>query len=92
MAYYWIWKTLTSFKTSQILAQEPSIKQVFFLVDRKDLDMQTYDEFNKFEPECVDFTNSTYRLVKSIEDSTKPLIITTIQKWLMQLIILGIQN
>lgn len=73
-------KTLTSFKTSQILAQEPSIKQVFFLVDRKDLDMQTYDEFNKFEPECVDFTNSTYRLVKSIEDSTKPLIITTIQK------------
>ena len=73
-------KTLTSFKTSQILANEPSIKQVFFLVDRKDLDTQTYDEFNKFEPECVDFTNSTYRLVKNIEDSTKPLIITTIQK------------
>lgn len=73
-------KTLTSFKTSQILANEPSIKQVFFLVDRKDLDTQTYDEFNKFEPECVDFNNSTYRLVKNIEDSTKPLIITTIQK------------
>ena len=64
-------KTLTSFKTSQILANEPSIKQVFFLVDRKDLDTQTYDEFNKFEPECVDFNNSTYRLVKNIEDSTK---------------------
>lgn len=73
-------KTLTSFKTSQILSQEPSIKQVFFLVDRKDLDTQTFDEFNKFEPECVDFTNSTYKLVKNIEDSTKPLIITTIQK------------
>lgn len=73
-------KTLTSFKTSQILANEPSIKQVFFLVDRKDLDTQTFDEFNKFEPDCVDFTNSTYRLVKNIEDSSKPLIITTIQK------------
>nr|WP_236784567.1 DEAD/DEAH box helicase family protein [Alteribacter salitolerans] len=29
-------KTLTSFKTSQILANEPSIKKVFFLVDRQD--------------------------------------------------------
>ena len=73
-------KTLTSFKASQILANEPDIKQVFFLVDRKDLDTQTYDEFNKFEPGSVDFTNSTYKLVKNIEDSSKPLIITTIQK------------
>ena len=31
-------KTITSFKTSQILSLEPSINQVFFLVDRKDLD------------------------------------------------------
>lgn len=73
-------KTLTSFKASQILANEPDIKQVFFLVDRKDLDTQTFDEFNKFEPGSVDFTNSTYKLVKDIEDSSKPLIITTIQK------------
>lgn len=73
-------KTLTSFKASQILANEPNIKQVFFLVDRKDLDTQTFDEFNKFEPGSVDFTNSTYRLVKNIQDSSKPLIITTIQK------------
>lgn len=73
-------KTLTSFKASQILANEPNIKQVFFLVDRKDLDTQTFDEFNKFEPGSVDFTNSTYKLVKNIQDSTKPLIITTIQK------------
>lgn len=73
-------KTLTSFKASQILANEPEIKQVFFLVDRKDLDTQTFDEFNKFEPGCVDFTNNTYQLVKNIQDSTKPLIITTIQK------------
>lgn len=73
-------KTLTSFKASQILAKEPDIKQVFFLVDRKDLDTQTFDEFNKFEPGSVDFTNNTYQLVKNIQDSTKPLIITTIQK------------
>ncbi len=73
-------KTITSFKTSQILALEPSIKQVFFLVDRKDLDKQTLDEFNKFDPGCVDMTNQTDKLIKQIKDSSKPLIITTIQK------------
>lgn len=73
-------KTITSFKTSQILSLESSINQVFFLVDRKDLDKQTLDEFNKFDPGCVDMTNETFKLVQQIKDSTKPLIITTIQK------------
>lgn len=73
-------KTITSFKTSQILALELSINQVFFLVDRKDLDKQTLDEFNKFDPGCVDMTNRTDKLIEQIKDSTKPLIITTIQK------------
>lgn len=73
-------KTITSFKTSQILSLEPSINQVFFLVDRKDLDKQTLDEFNKFDPGCVDMTNKTDKLIEQIKDSTKPLIITTIQK------------
>lgn len=73
-------KTLTSFKASQILSLEEKINQVFFLVDRKDLDKQTLDEFNKFEPGCVDMTNETYKLVEQIKDSTKNLIITTIQK------------
>ncbi|WP_163195243.1 type I restriction endonuclease subunit R [Clostridium thermarum] len=73
-------KTLTSFKVSQILANEPSIKKVFFLVDRKDLDSQTLAEFNKFEKDCVDTTDRTSTLVKQIKDINKPLIITTIQK------------
>lgn len=73
-------KTITSFKASQILSIEPKINQVFFLVDRKDLDKQTLDEFNKFDPGCVDMTNETFKLVQQIKDSSKPLIITTIQK------------
>ena len=73
-------KTITSFKTSQILAKEPSINQVFFLVDRKDLDKQTLDEFNKFKPGCVDLTNNTDKLIQQMKDSTKDLIVTTIQK------------
>lgn len=73
-------KTLTSFKVSQILSNEPSIKKVFFLVDRKDLDSQTLEEFNKFEKDSVDITDKTSTLVKQIKDVTKPLIVTTIQK------------
>lgn len=73
-------KTLTSFKASQILAKEPNIKKVFFLVDRRDLDSQTLSEFNKFELDSVDTTDKTETLVKQIEDINKPLIVTTIQK------------
>lgn len=73
-------KTLTSFKTSQILANESNIKKVFFLVDRKDLDSQTIAEFNKFEPDSVDTTDKTSTLVNQIKDINKPLIVTTIQK------------
>ncbi|MEG1870563.1 MAG: type I restriction endonuclease subunit R, partial [Peptostreptococcaceae bacterium] len=73
-------KTLTSFKASQILAAQPNIKKVFFLVDRKDLDAQTLAEFNKFEPDSVDITDKTDTLVKQIKDINRPLIVTTIQK------------
>ncbi|GGC88071.1 type-1 restriction enzyme R protein [Thalassobacillus devorans] len=73
-------KTLTSFKASQILANEPSIKKVFFLIDRQDLDSQTTEEFNKFQEGSVDETDKTDTLVKQIRDLTNPIIVTTIQK------------
>ena len=73
-------KTLTSFKTAQILAEEPSIKKVIFLVDRKDLDSQTTEEFNKFEKDSVDVTDRTDALVKQMKDKNIHLIVTTIQK------------
>lgn len=73
-------KTLTSFKLSQLLASQRNVEKVFFLVDRKDLDSQTLEEFNKFQPDTVDMTDSTEKLVSYINDSTKPLILTTIQK------------
>lgn len=73
-------KTLTSFKASQILAQESDIKKVIFLVDRKDLDGQTLGEFNKFESDSVDRTFNTKKLLKQMADPTRKLIITTIQK------------
>jgi len=73
-------KTITSFKASQILQDEPKVKKVFFLIDRKDLNTQTKDEFNKFEKDCVDDTDNTKVLVNQIDDPNKKLIVTTIQK------------
>ncbi len=73
-------KTLTSWKCANLLKNEPSIAKVFFLIDRKDLDTQTIEEFNKFEKDCVDNTDDTKVLVKQIKDTNKKLIVTTIQK------------
>ena len=72
-------KTLTSFKASQILIEEPEIYKVVFVVDRNDLDYQTIKEFNKFKDGSVDGTDNTKMLVRQFEDETK-LIVTTIQK------------
>ena len=73
-------KTLTSFKLAQILRDEPRIDKVIFLIDHKDLDDQTVDEYNSFEKDCVDNSDSTYILVKQLQDSDRKLIVTTIQK------------
>lgn len=73
-------KTLTSFKASQVLSQQEDIKKVIFLVDRKDLDSQTEEEFNKFSTGAVDKTNNTAQLVRQLNDKSLPLIVTTIQK------------
>lgn len=72
-------KTLTSFKTAQILTQSPNVHKVVFVVDRKDLDYQTIKEFNSFSEGSVDATNNTKRLVEQFADDT-PLIVTTLQK------------
>ncbi|QIH40284.1 type I restriction endonuclease subunit R [Flavobacterium sp. Sr18] len=72
-------KTLTSFKASQILMELPEVYKVVFVVDRKDLDYQTMNEFNAFKKESVDVTNNTQSLVRQLTDNTK-LVLTTIQK------------
>ena len=72
-------KTLTSFKASQIIMQIPQVKKVVFVVDRKDLDYQTTNEFNSFSKGSIDGTDNTKALVKQFSDDTK-IIVTTIQK------------
>jgi type I restriction enzyme R subunit len=73
-------KTLTSFKASQIIMNMPAVHKVLFVVDRKDLDYQTAQEFNGFAAGSVDTTTNTHKLVSQLNDDTTPLIVTTIQK------------
>lgn len=73
-------KTLTSYKTSQILLRMPDVKKVLFVVDRKDLDIQTTKEFNSFSEGSVDGTDNTRHLVEQLGDNNRKLIVTTIQK------------
>lgn len=72
-------KTLTSFKTAQVLMKLPHVDKVVFVVDRKDLDFQTTKEFNSFSDGSVDGTNDTASLVQQFANDTR-LIVTTIQK------------
>jgi type I restriction enzyme R subunit len=73
-------KTLTSFKASQIIAANPDVYKVVFVVDRNDLDNQTIREFNSFQKDSVDPTDNTAALVKQFNNPDNKLIVTTIQK------------
>ncbi|WP_006787520.1 type I restriction endonuclease subunit R [Thiorhodospira sibirica] len=75
-------KTLTSFKASTLLKDNPDIEKCLFVVDRKDLDRQTRLEFNKFQEGCVEENTNTETLVRRLlsEDYADKVIVTTIQK------------
>ncbi|MCE5276521.1 MAG: type I restriction endonuclease subunit R [Planctomycetaceae bacterium] len=75
-------KTLTSFKASTLLKDNPDIEKCLFVVDRKDLDRQTREEFNKFQEGCVEENTNTETLVRRLlsEDYADKVIVTTIQK------------
>jgi type I restriction enzyme, R subunit len=75
-------KTLTSFKASTLLKDNPGIDKCLFVVDRKDLDRQTREEFNKFQEGCVEENTNTETLVRRLlsDDYADKVIVTTIQK------------
>ena len=75
-------KTLTSFKASTLLKDNPDIDKCLFVVDRKDLDRQTREEFNRFQENCVEENTNTETLVQRLlsNDYANKVIVTTIQK------------
>ncbi len=75
-------KTLTSFKASTLLKDNSDIDKCLFVVDRKDLDRQTREEFNRFQENCVEENTNTETLVQRLlsDDYANKVIVTTIQK------------
>jgi type I restriction enzyme, R subunit len=75
-------KTLTSFKAATLLKTNESIHKCLFVVDRKDLDRQTREEFNRFQENSVEENTNTAALVRRLEsdDYADKVIVTTIQK------------
>ncbi len=75
-------KTLTSFKASTLLKENEHIHKCVFVVDRKDLDRQTREEFNRFQEGCVEENTNTAALVRRLlsDDYADKVIVTTIQK------------
>jgi type I restriction enzyme R subunit len=76
-------KTLTSFKTAQLVRDLQTIEpidKVLFVVDRRDLDYQTMKEYDKFEKGAANSNTSTKKLQEQLENSDVKIIVTTIQK------------
>ncbi|MDE7221684.1 MAG: DEAD/DEAH box helicase family protein, partial [Ureaplasma sp.] len=75
-------KTITSFKAAELIHNcfNKLIKKVIFVVDRKDLDYQTYQEYERIKAGFAFSTKNTKQLQKNLEDNDKPFIVTTIQK------------
>jgi len=73
-------KTLTSFKTAQLVSKLSYVDKVIFIVDRKDLDYQTMREYDKFEKGAANSNTSTAILTRQMENPNARIIITTIQK------------
>ena len=76
-------KTLTSYTVTKNLLDIPSVDKTIFLIDRKDLDQKTTEDFLSYaEHDSVDIleTESTADLERKLSSKDRVAIVTTIQK------------
>lgn len=77
-------KTMTSFKSAQLIANSKDADKVIFLIDRIELGTQSLQDYQAFadDNDEVQATESTYELVAKLKSnaSTDTLIVTSIQK------------
>lgn len=76
-------KTLTSFKTCELISKRPDVDKVIFILDRVDLDKQTVSEYAKFQAEGVSEIprfETTKELIKCMKQSGQKIVVTTINK------------
>ena len=75
---------MTSFKSAQLIASSHDADKVIFLVDRKELGIQSLKEYRSFasETESVQATENTDILISKLksDDQDNTLIVTSIQK------------
>lgn len=73
-------KTITSFKTALFLSTRAGFDKVIFLVDRRELDNRTSENFKAYaayESVSVDDTKHTYQLRKILKSSKNGIVVTT---------------
>ncbi|QTD39476.1 type I restriction endonuclease subunit R [Sporosarcina sp. Te-1] len=76
-------KTITSFKTALFLSTRAGFDKVVFLVDRKELDSRTSENFKAYaayESVSVDDTKHTYELRKLMHSPNNGIVVTTTYK------------
>lgn len=73
-------KTITSFKTALFLSTRAGFDKIVFLVDRRELDNRTSENFKAYaayESVSVDDTKHTYQLKKQMKTPKNGIIVTT---------------
>lgn len=77
-------KTMTSFKSAQLIASSQDADKVIFLMDRIELGTQSFIQYQNFadDKEGIQDTDDTYALISKIKssDPKHTLIVTSIQK------------
>ena len=77
-------KTMTSFKSAQLIANSGDADKVVFLMDRIELGVQSLDEYRGFagEDESIQDTQNTVILASKLDSTSNDdrLIVTSIQK------------
>jgi len=77
-------KTMTSFKSAQLIANSKDADKVIFLMDRIELGTQSLNEYRNFAEanETIQATEDTHVLVSKLKSSSaaNTLIVTSIQK------------
>lgn len=76
-------KTITSFKTAQLIADSKNADKVVFLLDRVELGTQSLANYRSYGGDAVDVadTSSADELLQLLTNDTSVLIVTSLQKF-----------
>ena len=76
-------KTITSFKTAQLIADSKNADKVVFLLDRVELGTQSLENYRSYGGDTIDVaeTASADELLRLLTNDTSVLIVTSLQKF-----------